>query len=168
MFTRTPYLHRRRRARTPGPVSGSVKPVQGLLRASLPYALHPDTKRGRRRLPPPCRRVSRQDNTSIASLPAPPIEGGEPLDAYHIRVGDALEDFMEKEVEVPPPDGAETLKGYTARLLKFADRSSVWQGLFDVEWRRRVANNGKNDLVMKWSQLGFVIFLKEPKPLYVK
>jgi len=106
------------------------------------------------------RRIEEFLNRTILDAPVfriPPINTGEPMLNYHARVTAAIELFLRTETRVPPPEVKEGLKDYAERLLLLAEGNSVWQGLFDVEWRRRVENVGKDDLVKRWSQLGFVV-----------
>ena len=50
-----------------------------------------------------------------------------------------------------------TLEEYAAEVSARAAETLSWQGLFDVEWRRRARHQGKNDLVRDWHRLGFVV-----------
>jgi hypothetical protein len=113
--------------------------------------------------------VDPSDDTPDFSLPVP--QGGETAAEYHARVVQKLKVFLAEAVEVPPPGSPELppprpstkdpLKRYAESLDSFAGENGVWQGLFDVEWRRRVENRGKDEMVKKWSQLGFVVRRQE-------
>jgi hypothetical protein len=96
----------------------------------------------------------------------------QPLDGevgglYHRR----LEEFLAGTVVTPgglqlkPPEQGEAPADYAAAAADLAASRPAWQGLFDVEWRRRVRHQGKNDLAGdvvgrvegKWGRLGFVV-----------
>jgi hypothetical protein len=105
------------------------------------------------------RRVEEFLNRTILDSPVfqlPQIKSGESLPDYHVRVTDAVAQFIRNQTVIPAPDPDQTLKKYLERLGSLAE-NSVWQGLFDVEWRRRVENFGKDELAQKWSGLGFVV-----------
>lgn len=89
----------------------------------------------------------------------PPLDPSGSLDQFFARVVQALSAFLRQEGSgaLPPPLADETLVAYATRLDDEASQRKVWQGLFDIEWRRRVINRGKNDLVALWSRLGFVV-----------
>jgi hypothetical protein len=87
--------------------------------------------------------------------PSPPREG-ESLQAYYQRILDEVRTFLEAETDLPLPQAGETLASYAGRLADLSASKASWQGLFDVEWRRRVRHQGKNDLVRNWSRLGFI------------
>jgi hypothetical protein len=82
---------------------------------------------------------------------------GESVGDYHNRLLSEIGKFLRGQIQVPPPSPAEGIGDYSAQLAQIAGQNLVWQGLFDVEWRSRAANQGKNDLVTLWSSLGFVV-----------
>ncbi|MGH4014155.1 MAG: LodA/GoxA family CTQ-dependent oxidase [Pseudonocardiaceae bacterium] len=90
----------------------------------------------------------------------PPVD--ENLQAYYNRVRELIRTFLADETSVPDPKPDEELADYAGRLADVAVESPVWQGLFDVQWRRRVRHQGKNDLVANWSRLGFVVPRQTP------
>ncbi len=95
-------------------------------------------------------------NSSSFSVPA--VIPGEDLAKYRKeKVLSTLGAFLTAQSAIPDPVANETLNAYVARLSLFSSGQSVWQGLFDVEWRNRVRHWGKNDLVDKWHRLGFVV-----------
>jgi len=86
---------------------------------------------------------------------------GEGAAAYHRRVMQNLAAFLKQAIRVPPPAAGQPLEEYAEDLSEFAAENRVWQGIIDVEWRRRVLNRGKDEMVSKWSQLGFVVRRRE-------
>jgi hypothetical protein len=98
-----------------------------------------------------------------ADFELPDVAGGESAAQYHARVVRALGEFMLRAIDFRQPGPDETLKDYAAELSDAAAENRVWQGLFDVEWRRRVENRGKDEMVRKWSELGFVVRREEGK-----
>jgi hypothetical protein len=91
----------------------------------------------------------------IFQLPDP--KPNESIGDYHNRLLTETSRFLRTQTQVPPPSAGQPIGDYAAQLGDVAAQNQVWQGLFDVEWRSRTANQGKNDLVTMWSSLGFVI-----------
>jgi hypothetical protein len=97
---------------------------------------------------------------TLVQIPGLPVlDPSEPLDQFFGRVVEMLRDFLRQEGSgaLPAPRPGETLAAYASRLEDEASLRTVWQGMFDVEWQRRVINRGKNDLAALWSRLGFVV-----------
>src|SRR5439155_9824545 len=94
-------------------------------------------------------------HTPIFDLPNP--KDGESIGDYHNRLLTEIARFLRTQTQVPPPSPADPVADYAELLGEAAAQNLVWQGLFDVEWRSRTANLGKNDLVDRWSSLGFVV-----------
>ncbi|MGF7212773.1 hypothetical protein GGE65_007408 [Skermanella aerolata] len=97
---------------------------------------------------------------TAGSFTLPPLQGD--LQAYFGRVRGQLQTFLQGKITVPDLRTGEDLGAYAARLAVVAAESQVWQGLFDIQWRRRVRHQGKNDLVDNWGRLGFVIARQTP------
>ena len=84
----------------------------------------------------------------------------------------SLRRFLREQTRPPNVAAGESIGAYAARVAGQARSSRVWQGLFDMEWRRRVRHRGKNDLVAQtltdnervpnWSRLGFVVARAAP------
>ena len=70
-------------------------------------------------------------------------KAGESVGDYHVRLLGELSDFLRAQIQVPPPSPAQEIGDYAAQLADVAGQNLVWQGLFDVEWRSRAANQGK-------------------------
>ncbi len=94
----------------------------------------------------------------------PPPEITDPEERERRTVLGSIRRFLREQAQIPDPKLAETLDDYAARLAGEAANKPVWEGLFDMEWRRRVRHRGKNDLVAEdnegapsWSRLGFVV-----------
>ena len=94
-------------------------------------------------------------HSPIFSVPDP--KSGESVTGYHDRLIGEIGRFLRAQIQVPAPVPGQSPGDYAQQLADGASRNTVWQGLFDVEWRSRVANQGKNDLVALWSSLGFVV-----------
>ena len=106
------------------------------------------------------RRIEEFLAKTLVQIPSlPPLDPSDPLEDYRQKVIEVLAVFLSKEASdaVPTPEAGETLAEYASRLADIASARTVWQALFDVEWRRRVLNRGKNDLVNFWGSLGFVV-----------
>lgn len=94
----------------------------------------------------------------VPDFPFPPVDG--PSDVYHAAVVRALRSYLAAKVAadvVPPPAAGETTAAYARRLAEeVAPAQRAWQGCFDIEWRIRAANRGKDFMVSRWNRLGFV------------
>jgi L-Lysine epsilon oxidase N-terminal/L-lysine epsilon oxidase C-terminal domain/Iron-containing redox enzyme len=94
----------------------------------------------------------------------PPPEITDPEERERRSVVGSIRIFFREQTQIPDPEPGELLDAYAARLAGEAAQRPVWQGLLDMEWRRRVRHRGKNDLltennkgVPNWSHLGFVV-----------
>lgn len=93
---------------------------------------------------------------SAGGFATPPLNPGEALADYYPRLLGAVRGFLVAETALPAPGPGEALAAYAGRLAEVSAKG-LWQGLFDVEWQRRVRHQGKNDLVLSWGRLGFVV-----------
>jgi hypothetical protein len=85
-------------------------------------------------------------------LPDP--EDNEAPSDYHDRIMAALRTAVGELTKLPDLRDGETAAAYGVRL---DTSSSAWNGILDTEWRFRVINNGKTELVAKWWRLGIVV-----------
>jgi hypothetical protein len=76
--------------------------------------------------------------------------------AFRTRVIAALAERFHKELQVSPPTDGESPEKYGQRISEEASKRPVWQGLIDLDWRRRYAHRGKNEFVTVWNQMGFL------------
>lgn len=87
---------------------------------------------------------------------APPFRKNEGLDDYRSRVVAELRKRFDTELAVPDPNPKEPTSLYVSRINAAAANKPLWQGLFDLNWRRRNLHRGKNDFILVWSKMGFV------------
>lgn len=76
---------------------------------------------------------------------------------FRERTAGLVQTHIRASVAVPVPAPGETLLAYAARLDEVSTENAIWQGLFDVAWAWRDVHRGKNDMIERWSQLGFVV-----------
>jgi hypothetical protein len=91
----------------------------------------------------------------IPEPPAPDLpqrNPGETAVAYYQRVRSAVERYVGGVFRLPGPEGGESDEAYDRRI----------RGILANEWTRRRRHAGKNDMVQKWSTLGFVVPRQAP------
>jgi L-Lysine epsilon oxidase N-terminal/L-lysine epsilon oxidase C-terminal domain/Iron-containing redox enzyme len=93
---------------------------------------------------------------SPGKFKVPRPKESEDLEAYYERVRGAIDTFLQGETDLPEPGAGESATSYHDRLAELAAGKVSWQGLFGVEWRRRVRHREKNDMAKNWSHLGFI------------
>lgn len=97
-------------------------------------------------------------------LPLPDFRQGETPAQYRERfIQRVLSPFLSEQTELPRTRRGESAGQYRERLEKQGEDRSVWQGLFEIEWTRRYARAGMNDMVRKWQELGFVLPRRTPE-----
>lgn len=89
----------------------------------------------------------------VFSLPQMPL--GTPLEDYRLDVVAKLQVFLNAQTALPASLPGETGSDYYERVADLL-KSPVWQGLLDVAWAWRDVHRAKNDMISKWSRLGFV------------